>query len=60
MAQQRPIASGRQLQATRWIALLEALKGLLVLLAGTGALALLHHDVANVATQVRHLLNASR
>lgn len=36
--------------AIRAIALLEALKGVAVLLAGSGALALLHHDIAALAT----------
>lgn len=37
-------------RAIRAVALLEALKGVAVLAAGSGALALLHHDLAALAT----------
>lgn len=44
-----------QHQAVRAIAVVEAVKGLLVLLAGLGAFALVHHDVQAIAeTLVRH------
>lgn len=44
----RAWASGDR--AIRAVALLEALKGVAVLAAGSGALALLHHDLAALAT----------
>jgi uncharacterized membrane protein (DUF2068 family) len=57
MTAHHPAVSG-----LRTVALFEAAKGLLVLLAGLGLLALLHHDLQRAAeTIVRHLhLNPAR
>ena len=40
--------------ALRTVALIEAAKGVLVLLAGCGLLSLLHHDVARIAEHLVH------
>jgi uncharacterized membrane protein (DUF2068 family) len=55
--------SGRTREALRAVALFEALKGAVVLLAGTGLLALLHRDVHALAASLvahTHLNPASR
>jgi uncharacterized membrane protein (DUF2068 family) len=57
-----PLTPERREEAIRAIALLEAAKGTVVLLAGFGLLSLIHHDVQHVAEViVRHLhLNPAR
>lgn len=57
MRNSRPVATSWRLASLRAVAVVEFIKGALVLVAGAGLLSLLHSDVRHVAEQLVHHLH---